>query len=378
MAHYLQRIIVMKTVEVAIVGASLTGSALAYSLGNKEIEVCLIDKSDFPRRKACGEGLSSIGESYLRKLNLSWIFDQNLTHTVPYVPLNGYGINIWNTRIQLPVFGKSKGIAKGLERNSFDFAVFSAAAKLKSVTSILNQRVHQIDPETGVIKGDGIHIKAKHIILAAGPNHPLKENNLPDSNSNRFGLSLHCQSATPHQLSTVEIYTFRGFQLFVTPVSHSRLNISALGSQAAIKNLAKEDMNPAISHVAKALRLNLQPCTPLMGAGPFGAKAKSRRIGRVILAGDSHQSLDPVGGMGMTQALITAFHLGNTLIEIQNSTVRDEIAFNKYAGEMLVATRQVRAFTMLAKTILDSIFSKIAPQIECDNQQGKVNPSLAI
>ncbi len=367
----------MKEYEIAIIGASLTGSALAYTLGNHGINVCLIDKHEFPRRKPCGEGLSGIGEEYLKKLNLSWIFNERDESSVPYIPLNGYGIKIRNLRFHLPPFGHRQGTARGLERISLDHAVFQAATKHVSVTPILNTKISEIDPVTGIISGENFKIKANHIILAAGPNHPLKEDQKLDSKLDRYGLSLHCRSTIPHKLSTVEIFVFRKLQLFVTPVTNYRLNISALGSRENIKKLAHEDMTPAITHVAQSLDLHLTPSTPLMGAGPFGGKSTTRRIGKVILAGDSYHSLDPIGGMGMTQALITAFNLGNTLVEITERNINPDTAFANLDKTMENETVKIRVFTKLAQVGLNSILSLVAPTIKQQDPFTKPTPSPA-
>jgi flavin-dependent dehydrogenase len=47
----------MKSFDVAILGASISGATLAARLGMDGVSVALVDKYDFPRRKACGEGL---------------------------------------------------------------------------------------------------------------------------------------------------------------------------------------------------------------------------------------------------------------------------------------------------------------------------------
>ncbi len=56
--------------EVAIVGASLAGSACAITLASHDIPVVVLDRSSFPRQKACGEGLSHLAGSLLRRLGI--------------------------------------------------------------------------------------------------------------------------------------------------------------------------------------------------------------------------------------------------------------------------------------------------------------------
>ena len=53
----------MKTikVDVGIIGASIGGGATAINLTNRGLSVALFDRSNFPRNKICGEGLSTLG-----------------------------------------------------------------------------------------------------------------------------------------------------------------------------------------------------------------------------------------------------------------------------------------------------------------------------
>jgi len=60
----------MKLFDVAILGASISGASLGACLGMEAVEVVMIDKNSFPRRKACGEGLSNIGIDALERMGL--------------------------------------------------------------------------------------------------------------------------------------------------------------------------------------------------------------------------------------------------------------------------------------------------------------------
>src|SRR4030095_16456632 len=44
--------------DVAVIGAGPGGSATAYFLARGGLRVALLDKSDFPRDKTCGDGLT--------------------------------------------------------------------------------------------------------------------------------------------------------------------------------------------------------------------------------------------------------------------------------------------------------------------------------
>ncbi len=56
--------------EVIIVGAGPAGSALASHLARADVRTLLVDKSDFPRDKVCGDCLSPRAQHYLDRLGL--------------------------------------------------------------------------------------------------------------------------------------------------------------------------------------------------------------------------------------------------------------------------------------------------------------------
>lgn len=56
--------------EVLVVGAGPGGSAAAYFLAAQGLDVLLVDRSDFPRDKTCGDGLSPRALSVLRAMGL--------------------------------------------------------------------------------------------------------------------------------------------------------------------------------------------------------------------------------------------------------------------------------------------------------------------
>ncbi len=60
----------VESYDVAVIGASISGATAAGFLGREGIRVALIDRDEFPRRKACGEGVSDIALEALGRLGL--------------------------------------------------------------------------------------------------------------------------------------------------------------------------------------------------------------------------------------------------------------------------------------------------------------------
>src|SRR3990170_3552587 len=59
-----------QTRDVLVVGAGPAGSATAYFLAQQGFDVFLLDKSEFPRDKTCGDGLSPRALHVLRSMGL--------------------------------------------------------------------------------------------------------------------------------------------------------------------------------------------------------------------------------------------------------------------------------------------------------------------
>ncbi|MBS3909122.1 MAG: geranylgeranyl reductase family protein [Actinobacteria bacterium] len=67
----------MEKVDVVVVGAGPSGSAAAYFLARRGVEVLLFDKSKLPREKTCGDGLGPRGIEVLDKMGLEGWLIQN-------------------------------------------------------------------------------------------------------------------------------------------------------------------------------------------------------------------------------------------------------------------------------------------------------------
>ncbi len=62
--------------DVVVVGAGPAGSAAAAVLARAGADVLLLDKSEFPRDKTCGDALSPVGATILRDLGLAQTLEQ--------------------------------------------------------------------------------------------------------------------------------------------------------------------------------------------------------------------------------------------------------------------------------------------------------------
>jgi len=353
--------------EVAIVGASVTGASLAYALGRAGVKVALIDKQSFPRRKPCGEGLSALARPHLKELGLLETVDAIAQRKLCYYLLDFRGITL-----PVPCIGRRHGNSVGIDRSLLDRAINHEAAKNPSVELMINERVMDICPESNLLVTEKRSMTARYIVIAAGINNPLKNKIKYSTGQDRYGISIHARLPEHKKLNRVDILLQKGIQIFVTPTSLDEINISALGTRDEIKKLSSLNMAPALELVSSKLGITVRAISEIQGAGPFGRQAEKRIIGNVILAGDSYESLDPIGGMGMTQAFMSANYLSQALVTICQLGGDPTEALNNYEDKLRKSVLPLKIFSNLVKFTLDSCLGRIAAPLTAQAQKAVI------
>src|SRR3954469_14821691 len=107
--------------DVLIVGAGPSGSAAAIGLARTGRRVLLIDKSEFPREKACGEGVMPAGVDALKRLGIA----------VDGAPFRGIRYHYDGSYLQGEFPNAQRGM--GIRRWLLDAALFSAAKREPNV-----------------------------------------------------------------------------------------------------------------------------------------------------------------------------------------------------------------------------------------------------
>src|SRR3954462_15630493 len=69
-----------ETADVIVVGAGPGGSAAAYHLANAGLDVLLLEKTEFPREKVCGDGLTPRAVKQLIKMGVDISEDAGWLH----------------------------------------------------------------------------------------------------------------------------------------------------------------------------------------------------------------------------------------------------------------------------------------------------------
>ena len=150
--------------DVIVVGAGPAGSTTAYYLAQAGLDVLLLEKTEFPREKVCGDGLTPRAVKQLIDLGLDiseengWIRNKGLR-----IVGGGHTIEIpWPQLSTYPDFGLVR------TRKDFDQALAEHAVKAGAhLVQGANVQGPIVDERTGRITG--VRAKLKNADGTSGP-----------------------------------------------------------------------------------------------------------------------------------------------------------------------------------------------------------------
>jgi flavin-dependent dehydrogenase len=293
----------MKVKDVLIVGGSISGSMAGFLLGKSGKDVAIIEPSDFPRYKACGEGLSKFGYDILTKYGL-WnkVLEDNA------VPFYGYNLNLKSGANFDLSYNKSEGY--GIQRYILDYEVQKRA---KEYSEIIPEFATNISRKQGIWQVETCNgmYSSKELILAWGGVPKLKDkSNLKIISKNnslieRYGLALWVKGSWVRPSNQmINVFQEEDLQILTTPVANDILNISIMVNKA--NEVLKNELVERAYHVAERIGFEISEIITSKGASAIHSSTSCYDIPGAYKVGDALERFDPIGGMGMTNALSSA------------------------------------------------------------------------
>jgi flavin-dependent dehydrogenase len=344
------------TCDVAVIGASISGATVAGFLGRTGIRVDLIDRDVFPRRKACGEGLSEIAIEALGRLGLA----KDLS-SIERAPFYSYRIDLGGRDVVLSSPGRQRLKGVGIQRWHLDRLLVEHARKMPSVALRLGSGVDDIlesDDGYSIRLRSGVRIKARRLVLADGSNSGNAARlKIPKVNIGRelWGISFLLEGSFLRQTGEVVVILKDGFEINCTPVGRRHLNLAFLAEKERVLPLQDPAWRSELLEEAKR-KCGFQggPTGKPLQIGPVGTGRRPYSHRSIYLVGDAAQSLDPIAGMGMTHGILTAECAArHLLMDLSGQADRQEaaeayqLAAKKLAGPY-------RGFTNLTASLLRS------------------------
>ena len=335
---------------VIIVGASLAGAAAAIELGRRGVSVLLLDKANFPRRKPCGEGLSSRGRAELGRLGVS---EQELQAIGR--ELGGYQISYKGGLVEIP---DSSGLL-GVPREKLDDLLLRRALGYQGVrlqsgaaVSSVTRRGERFEVAWNdgaassevLLVADGVSSKAGR---ALGLVAPVVE-------KPRHGTSSAWRVRQGSLPPYVTVLLVQGGEIYVTPLANDRCNVSVLGTKELVQKASRlEFLREILQHAPALAGLEWELLGEPLGAGPINIGYRASEVGGAFVVGDACETLDPCGGFGMTHALLSGRIAAECVSRALGSDDR-EGEVRRYAREREEAVRDMRGFTRMTALMLGS------------------------
>ncbi|MCF6311980.1 MAG: FAD-dependent monooxygenase [Verrucomicrobiales bacterium] len=352
----------MKPYEVAIIGASVSGASLAIRLGKAGLKTALIDKQTFPRKKACGEGVSDIALDSLYELGLKEEIEQ--LGGKPFFSFR-IGLDQHSVTFARSSQPRLKGI--GIPRYRLDKLLVDHASHAPSVTPFLGSAVTDIQKTASLhllSLADGQQITARYLVLADGTNSAnARKLGIPKTSKTRsplWGINFVMEGEYQSTTGEVSILLKDGYEVYCTPVSDTTLNVALLARKDKLlylqeKNLQQQLLLEAAEKSCFQGEVIGRPLT----VGPVGSNKRPYIYDSTLLLGDTSESLDPIAGMGITHGILMSKHAANALTSIFQHGESEEKAFKNYTADCKEMSRIYRGFTQLTASLFRSPLRKV-------------------
>lgn len=285
---------------VVIVGASLGGCLAAHELARAGVPVVLLEKAIFPRRKACGEGLSARGVAALEAVGFSV-----RNRCLRWAELHGYRLV---HRDRESILGCDEPIL-GIRRSLLDAALVEHVTRSPLVSLREGAAVKAVEREGDcfrILAGTDV-LRSRSLIVADGAASATAARlgcRAARSAGRRVGASSAWRVVAGELQQRVQVFLFSQGEVYVTPTGEGSVNVSLLGDPQFVAALSSvEALSSWLSRQREMLGAAFEIESPALGSGPLNSFRRGAVVSGALLVGDACETFDPIGGMGMSHAV---------------------------------------------------------------------------
>ncbi len=317
--------------DVAISGAGLAGATLAWHLARSGARVALLDATSFPRDKLCGEFLSPECWGVLDRLGLADVVSSSDFQAIRRIRLSTPRGRV----LEAEVVGSDGLPGIGLSRSFLDDRLVQHARGV-GVDVFEQSRVAGPIIKSGRVVG----LAARHaaqgpfevhatVVVAADGRHSALVRHTGTTRGGSvlrprlFGMKRHLIVSDPQAAEppgTIGLHLVRGGYVGTCRIEQGRTNLCALLPEASVRQhrgnmdrLAEQDFlrNPVLAHLWNASR----PEGEWKTIAGVRVESSSPRFPGIFYVGDGQGTVDPLGGQGMTMAMLGAELLAPFVLE---------------------------------------------------------------
>lgn len=299
-----------------MVGAGPSGSAAAAWAARDGRDVLVVDAAEFPRDKACGDGLTPRAIAELRQLGLDGWLDGRIRH-------HGLRLAGFGATVEVPWPGPSlPAVSSAVPRTELDDRVRKTAEE-SGAGMLLGAKCVDVIRDSGgrvaeVILADGRTVGCRWLIVADGARSPLgRVLGRQWHQETVYGVAARGYLASPRASepwisSDLELRSPDGAVLpgygWIFPLGNGEVNIG-VGALATAKRPADVALRPLIGHYTELKRAGWgfegAPRSVSSALLPMGGAVSGVAGPNWMLVGDAAACVNPLNGEGIDYGLET-------------------------------------------------------------------------
>lgn len=302
--------------DVVVVGGSVAGAAAAAFLARRGRSVLVLEKSNFPRDKACGEGVLPHGAEVLRRLGV----------TLPgAVPIRGLRYRLGARTLDVPF--DRPGLA--VRRRLLDDVLLRHAQACGAVVRRELVRSVRDLPGRILIGADG----ANSLFHRAFGLHVTRT-------CRRVGFTMHWADFECER-DRVEVVLFGRGEVYIAPVDSGLTLVAVLAERSL--GLRPEDLAPLLRRLLPDRMRCATLVAPVLASAPLSTRVEPIAGDHWMLVGDSAGRLDPVTGQGISLALVAA----GIAAEAADAALDGRDTLSTYVRRVIPLRRRLETITNL-------------------------------
>lgn len=308
--------------DLIIIGGGVGGSALAAAAARLGWDVLLVERSQAPRHKVCGEFISPEGLDSLCALGLHG----QVAALEPAAIQQALLVGRRGAKLALPL----PHPAWGLSRRTLDEALLASARDAGATVVTGASVTHWTrEPHHFRVAVGGRWLEGRALVGAWGRQSPpgLRKGRPPSFKDGWIGVKQHLNSCAP--LEGVELHFIDGGYIGLAPVENGRVNCSALVSRSAFLQAGGDPQRFFQRAMAQspALQARLAGATSVEGSLVTVSGVDTQRQplpwNGIPMLGDAAAMLPPLAGDGMAMALRAA----ELTLPLADAYLRDELSW---------------------------------------------------
>lgn len=338
--------------EIAVVGSGPAGATTALLLARRGHQVVVLDRTRFPRDKACGEGLMPPGVAVLRRLGLYEAVIATGAQPLGGVTYRhlGQGPAAHASFPNPPMGDQTSGL--GIRRTTFDAVLVDALRREPNIRLLEGERATGLVRDgsgaiTGVTTADDV-VHAPVVVGADGLHSSVRSWGglaTPEGPGGRYGLAGHWRLDTEGR-DDIRVTFCAGHEWYEAPVGPNLLLLSVLVGPSGPRINARTYEMAARAAIASVRDTELV-AGPL-GAAQFEQRTRAVAVGGLFLVGDAAGYDDPTTGDGLAIGMLLAERLALRLHQAHSGEISEAEAGRRYRADHARLVRDRRRLTRLA------------------------------